>query len=137
MNIRRIIPLLVLAITLLLFLMLTFLSPDASKLVAQGAATGTPRINKIIKENQRPGTTSWKVPGFSHFKDEESKKKHPQTRADNGSNPNTNSALWSDSQEIKGYAGKTSIDHGQAIDLYVSTTAASYTLDIYRSGWYG
>src|SRR5579871_1925308 len=137
MNIRRVVPVLGLAVTLLVFAMFTVIPPAVPILQARGVATKTPKINKIVLENQRPGTTNWKVPGFSHFKDEESKEKHLQTRADRGSNPDANSAQWSDTQEIKGYAGKTSIDHGQAIDLYVSTTAASYTLDIYRSGWYG
>jgi N,N-dimethylformamidase beta subunit-like, C-terminal len=42
-----------------------------------------------------------------------------------------------DAREIEGYASKTSVNGGEPIDLFVSTIAARYTIDIYRMGWYG
>lgn len=39
--------------------------------------------------------------------------------------------------EIEGYASEVSINRGGAIDLYVNTIDPSYTINIYRMGWYG
>jgi hypothetical protein len=63
--------------------------------------------NPIVSENLKPGSTGW----------------IPFNPADNG--------------EIAGYASSASINKGQAIRFYVSTAAPSYTIDIYRLGWYG
>ena len=38
---------------------------------------------------------------------------------------------------ISGYGSKISVNHGQSLDLYVTTTAANVTLDVFRLGWYG
>jgi Abnormal spindle-like microcephaly-assoc'd, ASPM-SPD-2-Hydin len=37
---------------------------------------------------------------------------------------------------LSGYASQTSINHGQSIDFYVTTTASSFQIQIYRTGWY-
>src|SRR5450755_2888633 len=37
---------------------------------------------------------------------------------------------------ISGYGSKISVNHGDSIDFYVTTTAPSFTIDIYRTGWY-
>jgi Abnormal spindle-like microcephaly-assoc'd, ASPM-SPD-2-Hydin len=37
---------------------------------------------------------------------------------------------------ISGYGSKISVNHGDSLDLYVTTTAPSFTIDIYRTGWY-
>ena len=37
---------------------------------------------------------------------------------------------------ISGFASKTSVNHGDSIDFYVTTTAPSVTIDIFRTGWY-
>lgn len=39
--------------------------------------------------------------------------------------------------EIEGYASATSVNQGQAIRFYVNTADPTYTLNIYRMGWYG
>lgn len=39
--------------------------------------------------------------------------------------------------QISGYASLTSVTHGEAIDLFVSTADPSYTIEIFRTGWYG
>jgi hypothetical protein len=44
---------------------------------------------------------------------------------------------WAGNQEIEGYASATSINRGEQIRLYVNTIDASYTISVYRIGWYG
>jgi hypothetical protein len=39
--------------------------------------------------------------------------------------------------EIEGYASATSINRGETIDFYISTVDPSFSLEIYRVGWYG
>ena len=39
--------------------------------------------------------------------------------------------------EIEGYASATSVNRGEQISFYVSTTDPQYTIEIYRMGWYG
>ena len=61
----------------------------------------------VVAENARPGTTGWAL-----------------TR------PSTH-------HEIEGYAGSVSVNSGQPVVLYVSTTAPAYHVEAYRMGWYG
>jgi hypothetical protein len=79
--------------------------------VATPAATGSPapdvqRPNPTRLENQRKGSARWEI---------------------------TQPAL---NREIEGYASKTSVNSGDAIDLFVSTSAPRYTIDVFRMGWY-
>ena len=48
-------------------------------------------------------------------------------------------ASYAGNQEIEGYASATSVNRGGSINLYVQTKAAdaTYTINIYRIGWYG
>ena len=64
-------------------------------------------LNPIQLENQRPGTTDWRLskPARHH--------------------------------EIEGYASRTSVDQGETIKLFVNTDADFYTVRIFRMGWYG
>jgi hypothetical protein len=39
--------------------------------------------------------------------------------------------------EIEGYASETSVNRGETITFFISTIDASYTIEIYRLGWYG
>jgi hypothetical protein len=64
-------------------------------------------LNRIQRENRQPGTTAWQL---------------------------TNPA---DNRQIEGYASLTSVPVGGNIDLFVNTKDASYTLTIFRMGWYG
>jgi hypothetical protein len=63
--------------------------------------------NRIKKENLRPGTTDWQL---------------------------TNPA---DNRQIEGYASLTSVPNHGSIDLFVNTSDGTYTLNVYRMGWYG
>src|SRR3954470_19046055 len=60
----------------------------------------------VAAENRRPGSADWEI-----------------------SRP----ALH---QEIEGYASRTSVNGGEPIDLFVSTHAPRYTIDVFRMGWY-
>src|SRR5207244_8883678 len=63
--------------------------------------------NLIQQENLQPGTTAWQL---------------------------TNPA---DNRQIEGYASLTSVPVDADIDLFVNTEDATYTLAVYRMGWYG
>ncbi|MEP6887985.1 MAG: PKD domain-containing protein [Nitrospirales bacterium] len=57
-------------------------------------------------------------------------------------NARTGSAAWQLSNpaeygEVEGYASLTSVHRGQAIKLFVNTHESSYTIEVYRMGWYG
>jgi hypothetical protein len=39
--------------------------------------------------------------------------------------------------EIEGYASLTSASPGESIRLYVNTTSQTYTIEVFRMGWYG
>ena len=58
-------------------------------------------------ENSKPGTTAWQL-----------------------SNP-------AKDHEIEGYASLTSVNRGESIGLFVNTEDESYTIEIFRMGWYG
>ena len=40
-------------------------------------------------------------------------------------------------REIEGYASLCSASSGQTLEIYVNTAAPSYTIQIFRMGWYG
>jgi len=40
-------------------------------------------------------------------------------------------------REIEGYASLTSVNRGDALSLYVNTSAPLYEIDLFRLGWYG
>jgi hypothetical protein len=67
--------------------------------------------NPIVLENQQSGTSQWRIP--------------------------FGSAATDSGGQIKGYASATSVNKGQNITFYVSTNPAqTYTIDVYRMGWY-
>lgn len=53
------------------------------------------------------------------------------------SNWTISDADYASQHEIEGYASATSINRGESIKLYVNTVDPSYTITIYRMGWYG
>src|SRR5438552_2358219 len=72
-------------------------------------ATAAAQSNPIVIENQQPGTSQWFI-----------------------------SLIGTDAVgQIKGYASATSVNKGENITFYVSVNPAqSYTIDVYRMGWY-
>ena len=71
------------------------------------AASHAAAANPVQTENAKAGTTAWRL-----------------------TNPAT-------AREIEGYASLTSVNRGGQITLFVNTAASSYTIEIYRMGWYG
>lgn len=61
----------------------------------------------VALENQKPGTTEWRI---------------------------AKPAL---DHEIEGYASLTSVPRGGSILIYVNTGDPTYTMDVFRTGWYG
>ncbi len=120
-------PLLVL---LLLFLLLV---PDSYS--GPRVARAQTRRNKIIDENERPGSTRWNSPELKRAKAERETEEHG-SRSSYSDRGGVSAAAWTDTQAIKGYASLTSINHGDSIIFHVSTTQPSYTIEIFRMGWY-
>jgi muconolactone delta-isomerase len=70
---------------------------------------GAQAANPIVTENQQPGTSAWEL---------------GTEATDAGA-------------QIKGYASATSVNKGDPIDFFVSVNPAqTYTIDIYRMGYY-
>jgi hypothetical protein len=72
-----------------------------------GGTLKQPTSNPIQTENSLPGTSSWQL-----------------------TNPAT-------ANEIEGYASLTSVTANNQISFFVNTRDPTYTLQIYRMGWYG
>jgi hypothetical protein len=98
------------------------------------------RRGPIVEENQRPGTTSWQSPALARaaaargpaLRDERPRPGWPGLRADTGPVADA----WTDTG-IRGYADQTSVNRGASIQLKISTARPSYTIGVYRMGWYG
>ena len=75
---------------------------------AASAAVTPAALNPIQIENALPGDPEW---------------------GDFGAPPTPN--------DLSGYGSKISVNHGQSLDLYVTTTAANVSIDVYRMGYYG
>lgn len=69
--------------------------------------------NPIVVENQQPGTSQWQMWQSVY-----------QPAADVN-------------KQVKGFASAASVNKGESITFYVSVNPAqSFTIDIYRIGWY-
>jgi uncharacterized membrane protein len=67
--------------------------------------------NPIVVENQQTGTTAWQIPWGAAANDT--------------------------AGQIKGYASATSVNKGGSINFHVSVNPAqTYTIEVYRMGWY-
>lgn len=87
----------------------------AALLVAAAPATATavPPSPPVHAENQRQGTTGWRIPWGGH-----------SVASDAGG-------------QVKGYTGATSYRPGDPVDFRVSARPAqNVTVDVYRLGWY-
>ena len=81
---------------------------NVSATAAASAVVSASGSNLISVENAKPGTTEWKLTNHG-----------------------------STSRVIEGYASLTSVPRGGRIDLFVSTAAPTYKMDIFRIGYYG
>lgn len=77
--------------------------------IAASQATFAQAPNYIVLENAKRGTTEWQI--------------LPKLLATNS--------------EIEGYASLTSVNRGGQISFFVSTAEPSYSIEIFRLGWYG
>jgi len=79
------------------------------------ASTSSAASNPVVIENQLPGSNAWQL-------------------GDLYGRPYANDTAG----QIKGYASATSINKGENISFHVSVNPAqTYTIDVYRMGWYG
>ncbi len=81
-------------------------SPQTVSLTGSATAPTVTTGNPIQIENAKPGTSDW----------------HTVNAASN--------------HQIEGYSSSTSVNRGGSISLYVNTADASYTIDVFRMGWY-
>ncbi len=96
--------------SLCLLLLLLLASSRAPLDPRYGALTAAaPPANAIQRENAKPGTSEWKL----------------------------TSPAYTSSRAIEGYASLTSVNRGGRIKLFVNTASPTYTLDIFRMGYYG
>jgi hypothetical protein len=82
-------------------------SQDAASAAPTPPLTASAPPNPTQIENQRAGSVDWEI---------------------------TQPAVG---HEIEGYASQTSVNSGDTIDLFVNTAAPRYTVDVFRTGWYG
>ena len=91
------------------WLLLLGLCLTAAVGIGLSPTTAAAQSNAIEIENQQPGTSEWRL-----------------------SRRGTDAV-----GQIKGYAAATSVNKGGSITFHVSTNPAqTYTIDVYRIGWY-
>jgi hypothetical protein len=123
-----------------LFIVPIYYSGQSSAHVANNGQSSLSR-NPIYRENQQPGTTSWQS---AELQRDSRQQLFPATGPNptvtptatgEGSGNEPASGTWK-APIISGYADQTSVNHGDAINFYVSTSQPSYNLEVYRMGWY-
>ena len=78
------------------------------------ATTSTAASNPVVIENQQPGSNAWQLGNLY-------------------GRPYATDSVG----QIKGYASATSVNKGENITFYVTVNPAqTYTIDVYRIGWY-
>lgn len=84
------------------------IAPRAGTNIPQTCLHASTAANPIAAENTCPGTTAWQAD-------------HP----------------FGDQHAIEAFTVPASVNHGGTIDLYVNTTAPTYSFQLFRMGWYG
>jgi len=90
-----------------------FLAARSHLLSVPVLQTPTSKLNPIQLENQLPGTTAWQL-----------------------TNPAPYDPKTFHYPAIEGYAWTTSAQAGEEVKFSVSTTSPSFSVDVYRMGWY-
>ena len=80
---------------------------DGGSSCSTSPGSGTAVDNVIRRENAKQGDSRWGLTAVS------------------------------DTPTVEGYASHTSVNRGETIRFYVSSAASTYTMTIYRLGWYG
>jgi hypothetical protein len=73
------------------------------------AGTGADEVGWVKRENAKPGSRAWQF----------------------------TAAVLADGNQLAGYADHVSVQAGDPLSLYVTTTAVSFTVNAFRLGWYG
>lgn len=129
------------ALHLLLAALLALAMAGAAQFIGLTGATNAPAtVNRIVQENLRRGSTAWQSPELAA-----AVAAGPGSEANSApsarSLPSSGNAIGRATgfvdAAISGYADQVSVNHGAPITLYVSTTAPTYSIDVYRMGWYG
>jgi hypothetical protein len=112
--------------------------------IAAGAAIAaqtyaTSPSNPIATENQQPGQRLLSKSGFDAMRatfsgGEDGAPPSATNRAGLAPTAAAATSSWV-AAPISGYAGADSINKGQSLDLFVSTTAPTFSLDVYRVGY--
>jgi len=117
---------------------------DAQHIATNAALNSSQYLNQnpIYRENQKPGTTRWQSIELRRDSDQQltpqANLMNAISQSGNNVKKTANTTLandWEDTS-ISGYAGQTSINRGDSIELYVSTSQRSYNMEVYRMGWY-
>ncbi len=87
------------------------LAPESGKAQAE---TVTARKNLIIEENAKPGTRDWQL---------------TRVRLDKTDGFRA--------PDIEGYCSKQSVKAGESLDIFVSTKAKQFRIEVFRTGYYG
>src|SRR3712207_6205006 len=94
--------------------MLCFSLVATAVLPSGTGAQPVPAPNPTVVENQQPGDGGWRIGQAGYHISEDA------------------------AGQIKGYASATSVNKGEPITFYVTVNPAqTFTVDIYRYGWYG
>jgi hypothetical protein len=94
-----------------------------------GSSTPTPTPTPTLT----PTPTPTPVPGTNVIQYENAKTAAQGVTAD----WLISDANYANNNEIEGYASLTSVGRGQSINLFVNTIDPTYTINVYRVGWYG
>lgn len=84
-----------------------FVSCGGSSSSSSATSGASSGSNPIVEENKKAGDPSWKL------------------------------TLAAKNREIEGFASATSVNRGDNISFFVNTIDSTYTVAIYRMGWYG
>jgi hypothetical protein len=96
-----------LLVVVCIFAVILVAAPYALPQLLKVLPTKAAGLNPIQQENQLPGDPTWN--DFSASLDQ---------------------------TELSGYGSTISVNHGGSIDFYVTTKDPTFTIDIYRTGWY-
>src|SRR5438552_15042150 len=79
--------------------------------MARSQVSATAADDPIVTEKQQPGSSGWQLGSM---------------------------IAYDTVNQIKGYASATSVPQGSSLTFYVTVNPAqSYSIDVYRIGWYG
>ncbi len=108
---------------------------------ATSAVGRTTANNPVEQENQRSGTTSWQPSNpattSDSLQEHEQEPSTPEKKTGRGTQSAAVAASSYTPKAISGYTDQASLNRGGTVTLFVSTALPTYTVDLYRMGWYG